>query len=289
MNINNSVDLINLTGSESKISQIILQYEMENSGLSREEIYNRMKQHYDVMVHSIQEGLSKDVKSVGGLLGGQGKSIKQRYDQGKTICGITMAKAIASALAVSEVNAAMGQIVAAPTAGSCGVLPGALFAAAQQLDAGEEEIIMALFTACAVGLLFAKNATISGAEGGCQAETGVAAAMAAAAIVELAGGSPQQALHGAAMTIQNILGLVCDPIAGLVEDPCAKRNALGAANALICAEMAVAGIKSVIPFDEVVESMYRVGRAMPCELRETSLGGLASTPAAKKIEKQIFG
>lgn len=289
MTFNNSIELLGLIREGQKISDVMLDVESKATGVTPEELYKRMKDNYTVMSQSVEEGLTKDVKSVGGLIGGEAKSIRLRYEKDQSICGITMSKAIASALAVSEVNASMGKIVAAPTAGSCGIIPGALFTAAQRLNSDEKSIIMSLFTASAIGVLFAKNATLSGAEGGCQAETGVAAAMAAAAIVELAGGSPMQALYGASMTIQNVLGLVCDPIAGLVEDPCAKRNALGAANALICAEMAIAGMKSNIPFDEVVESMYRVGKSMPCELRETAMGGLAATPTAKEITKRIFG
>lgn len=199
-----------------------------------------------------------------------------------------MLKAVAAAMAVLEVNASMGQVVAAPTAGSCGILPGVLVTLGEELHLDDDELTKALFTASAIGLIVSKNATVAGAEGGCQAETGTAAAMAAASAIELLGGSPEEVLHGAAMTFKNILGLVCDPIAGLVESPCVKRNAIGAANALISTDMALAGIKSIIPFDEVVDAMYKVGKSMPVELKETALGGLAATPTGKRLAKEIL-
>jgi L-serine dehydratase len=192
-------------------------------------------------------------------------------------------------MAVLEVNASMGQVIAAPTAGSCGILPGVLIPLGDRLSMDSNKVIKAIFTASAIGMIVTQNATVSGAEGGCQAETGTAAAMAAAAGVELMGGSPEQSVHAAAMTIKNILGLVCDPIAGLVECPCVKRNAIGTANALISIDMAMAGIKSVIPFDEVVDAMYRVGKSMPATLRETAEGGLAATPTGQRIMKEIYG
>jgi L-serine dehydratase len=200
-----------------------------------------------------------------------------------------MAKAVAASMAVLEVNASMGKIVAAPTAGSSGILPGALISVGEDFKKNDDDICKALFTASAVGYIITRNATVSGAEGGCQAETGAAAAMASAAIVEMLGGTAEEALAAAAITIKNILGLVCDPVAGLVEVPCVKRNAIGTANALISADMALAGIKSVIPFDEVVEAMYKVGRSLPSSLKETSLGGLATTPTGIKLKNEILG
>lgn len=192
-------------------------------------------------------------------------------------------QSVAAAMGVMEVNGTMGLIVAAPTAGSCGILPGALIERGQDRGKTDEALIDALFTAGAVGYIVTKNATVSGAEGGCQAETGTAAAMAAAGLVELFDGTPEQALTAAAITIKNIMGLVCDPIAGLVECPCTKRNAIGVANALMSADLSLAGVESNIPFDEVVESMYRVGKQMSSDLRETALGGLAITPTGKKL------
>jgi len=240
------------------------------------------------MKKAVKRGLTEDIKSVNGLVGGDAKLLKSRYENTGTASGSRMLKAVASAMAVLEVNAAMGQVVAAPTAGSCGIIPGVLLTVGDEFDIEDNELVKALFTASAIGLIVSKNATVAGAEGGCQAETGTASSMAAAAVVELLGGSPEAALHAAAMTIKNILGLVCDPIAGLVECPCVKRNAIGTANALVSADMALAGIQSIIPFDEVVDAMYRVGKTMPMDLRETALGGLAATPTGKRLAKEIF-
>ncbi|RKD27345.1 L-serine ammonia-lyase [Caminicella sporogenes DSM 14501] len=274
--------------NNKKIWEVMILREIENSGLSYEEVFNLMKDNLYVMKKAVIRGLTEDIKSVSGLVGGDAKLLKNRYENKETISGSRILKAVASAMAVLEVNASMGQVVAAPTAGSCGIIPGVLITIGDEFEIEDDKLIEALFTASAVGLIVAKNATVAGAEGGCQAETGTASAMAAAAVVELFGGSPEAALHAAAMTIKNILGLVCDPIAGLVECPCVKRNAIGTANALICADMALAGIKSVIPFDEVVDAMYKVGKSMPEDLRETALGGLAATPTGKKIAKEIF-
>jgi len=195
---------------------------------------------------------------------------------------------MARAFSTSEVNASMGKICAAPTAGSSGILPAVIITAAEVLEADEKIKINALFTAAGIGRIIATHATISGAEGGCQAECGSAAAMAAGAVVEMAGGTPEQIFHAAAIALKNIMGLICDPVAGLVESPCAKRNASGAVNAFISAEQALAGIQSVIPFDEVVEAMKFVGKAIPYEFRETALGGIAATDTGKEITKRIF-
>jgi L-serine dehydratase len=201
--------------------------------------------------------------------------------------GYTACRAAASSMAVVEVNASMGRIVAAPTAGASGILAGALIEAGRQRGWSDETLIEGLFTAGAVGLIFAKNATISGAGGGCQAETGVAASMTAAALVEISGGAPVQALDAAAMAMKNVMGLICDPVAGLVECPCIKRNALGAVNAMLCADMALAGITSLIPFDEVVAAMYAVGKDIRVEYRETARGGLATTPTGKAVAQRV--
>lgn len=271
-----------------KLWEVILENESQVSEVSKEELRNRMKENLLVMRESSTHGLENDIKSISGLIGGDAKKVENYRKNKKTLCGDVINKAMARALSCSEVNAAMGKIVAAPTAGSCGIIPSVIFTAAEVLDANEEDIINALFTAAGIGQIIAKNSTISGAEGGCQAECGAAAAMAAAAVVEMAGGTPEMSLHAAAIAIKNILGLVCDPIAGLVEAPCAKRNASGATNALISADLALAGVKSIIPFDEVVEAMYNVGRSLPVELRETALGGLAATPTGKKLMKEVL-
>lgn len=287
---NTGLELMELANSKRcKIYEIVIENEVELQGLSREEIVLKMKKALEVMKASAQEALDKEVKSVSGLIGGDAKRLEDYRKSGNTLCGDTIVKAMARALSCSEVNAAMGRIVAAPTAGSCGILPSAVITAGEKLDKTEDEIVNALFTASGIGQIIAKNATVSGAEGGCQAECGAAAAMAAAAIVEMAGGTPEMCLNAASIALKNIMGLVCDPIAGLVEAPCAKRNASGVVNALISAELALAGIKSIIPFDEVVEAMYRVGKALPEALRETALGGIATTPTGIKLRKQVLG
>lgn len=200
-----------------------------------------------------------------------------------------MVKAMARAISSSEVNAAMGKIVAAPTAGSCGILPAVIISAGEKLDKSEDDLVRALFTSSCIGVLIAKNATLAGAEGGCQAECGSAAAMASAAVVEMMGGTPEMCLSAAAIVIKNILGLVCDPVAGLVEIPCAKRNVSGAVSALTTADMVMAGVYSKIPFDDAVSALYEVGRHMPCELRETAMGGLAVTKTGLKLKEEVLG
>lgn len=272
-----------------KIYQVMIERETSLSGRNEKDLIADMGESLRVMKNAVQKGLYTDVKSVGGMVGGDAKRLREHLEKGRSLCGKTVSTAVASAMAVVEVNASMGKIVAAPTAGSSGILPGVLLNVGEQFGYSDEEMTRALFTASAIGFIITRNATVAGAEGGCQAETGSAAAMAAGAIVELCGGSPSEAFHASAMTIKNILGLVCDPIAGLVEAPCVKRNALGAANALMCADMALAGIQSIIPFDEVIEAMYKVGRQLPCELRETGDGGLAATPTGKLLQEKIFG
>ncbi|MGF7056782.1 L-serine ammonia-lyase, iron-sulfur-dependent, subunit alpha [Brassicibacter mesophilus] len=287
---NYGYELLQLTEQYSlKISQIVIKKEGELSELPEEELRQRMKGRLEVMLNSAKISLENDIKSVGGIIGGDAKKVESYRRIGKTIGGDTINKAMARALSCSEVNAAMGRICAAPTAGSCGIIPATIITAGEALGASEDEMIDALFTSAGIGEIIAKNATLSGAEGGCQAECGSAAAMAAAAMVEMAGGTPQMSLHAAAIALKNIMGLICDPIAGLVEAPCAKRNASGAANAILSADLALAGVESIIPFDEVVEAMYKVGKALPSELRETALGGIATTKTGIEIKKRIFG
>lgn len=286
----NGSELIELcNGTNKKISEVMIAREVYISGKTRDEIFETMRDSLRIMKDAIERGLTKERKSVSGLIGGDAKKLKDRYETKKTACGTQVNKAVASAMAVLEVNASMGLIVAAPTAGASGILPGTIVTVGEEFELSEEEMVHGLFTAGAVGYIITKNATVSGAEGGCQAETGSAAAMAAAGIVEMLGGTPEQALHAASMAIKNILGMVCDPIAGLVEAPCMKRNAIGAANALISADMALADIKSIIPFDEVIDAMYKVGKALPCSLRETAQGGLAATPTGIRIQKEVLG
>lgn len=273
----------------AKISEIVIKRESELTGLSESELRKNMGTVLDVMINSAKKSIEEEVKSVGGIIGGDAKRVESYRKNGKTICGNTINKAMARAFSTSEVNAAMGRICASPTAGSSGIIPAAIITVAEELGLGEADMIDAMFTSAGVGTIIAQNATVSGAEGGCQAECGSAAAMAAAAIVEMAGGTPEMSLHAAAIALKNILGLICDPIAGLVEAPCAKRNASGVANAMISADLALAGVKSIVPFDEVVDAMYRVGKSLPMELRETALGGLATTETGKAINKRIFG
>lgn len=217
---------------------------------------------------------------MGGLIGGEAQHLNIHAQKGKAICGSLLQKAITYAMAVLEVNASMGLIVAAPTAGSSGVVPGLLLALQEEYHLSDEQLLKGLFNAGAVGYLAMRNATVAGAVGGCQAEVGVAAAMAASAAVELLGGPPGQCLDAAATVLMNMLGLVCDPVGGLVEYPCQSRNAAGVANALVAAELALSGVRQLIPFDEMLDAMYAVGRRLPVELRETALGGCAATPSA---------
>ena len=217
---------------------------------------------------------------MGGLIGGEAKKLAAHHSKKKDICGDVLSKAITYSVAVLEVNSSMGLIVAAPTAGASGVVPGLLLALQEEYTISDSRILDALMTAGAVGYLARRTARVAGAVAGCQAVVGGAAAMAAAAAVELMQGSPRQCLDAASTVLMNMLGLVCDPIGGLVESPCQARNAAGVANALIAAEMALAGITQIIPFDEMLETMYAVGRKLPAELRETALGGCAATPSA---------
>jgi L-serine dehydratase len=287
---NKAKDIIKIANEKNlKIYDIVILKEVEISEKSVDELRERMRYTLKVMMESANFGLENETKSVGGLLGGDSKKIEEYRKKGKTICGDTVNRAMARAMSTLQVNATMGKIVAAPTAGSSGIVPAAVITAAEVLGADEEAMINALFTASGVGQVIVKNATVAGAEGGCQAETGSAAAMAAAAIVEMAGGTPEMSFHAGAIAIKNVLGLVCDPIAGLVEAPCAKRNSSGVMNALTSADLALAGVESVIPFDEVVDAMYKVGRVMPEALRETALGGLAATPTGIEIRKRVFG
>lgn len=247
-----------------------------------------VRKSFIIMKNAVHKSLTEDIKSMGGLIGGEAKKLIKQIENNKNISGLTTSKAMAYAMGVLEVNASMGLIVAAPTAGSCGIIPGVLTAIQEAHGFTDEQMTKALFTAAGIGIVVTMNATVAGAEGGCQAETGSAAAMASAAVCELMGGTPKQCLDAAAICIKNIMGLICDPIAGLVEAPCQKRNAIGATNSLISAEMTLAGIDSIIPFDEVVESMYKVGRSMPVELRETALGGVAATATGCTLCSKIF-
>lgn len=271
-----------------KIAEIMIRQEIEVSGLSRAEVIAKMETNLVVMEQAVERGL-KGVQSQTGLTGGDAVLLQNYINSGKGLSGPVLLDAVSKAVATNEVNAAMGVICATPTAGSAGVVPGTLFAVKNTLNPTRMEMIEFLFTAAAFGFVVANNASISGAAGGCQAEVGSASGMAAAAIVELAGGTPQQSAEAMAITLKNMLGLVCDPVAGLVEVPCVKRNAMGASNALTAADMALAGITSRIPCDEVISAMYAIGQSMPSSLKETAEGGLAATPTGKRIEAELFG
>lgn len=289
MFVSKATDLIHICESKNiTIAEYTLREEIENTGVSREELIEKMGKNLEVMMNSSKEAMEKEVYSISGLIGGEAIKIKKYYENNATLCGDFMGMAMARALSCSEVNAAMGKIVAAPTAGSCGIIPASIITAGEKLNKSREDMIMALFAASGVGVLIAKNATLAGAEGGCQAECGSAAAMASAAVVEMMGGSVSMAFHAAAMVIKNIEGLVCDPIAGLVEIPCAKRNIAGAISALTMADIAMAGVESKIPFDDTIISMYKIGKALPSELRETAMGGLATTPAGIRLRDKIL-
>lgn len=282
-------ELVHLAESQGKmISEIMIEQEIQVSGRSRNDIMKQMDNNLIVMEEAVKRGL-EGVTSHSGLTGGDAVLLQKYIEKGNFLSGEIILHAVSKAVATNEVNAAMGTICATPTAGSAGVVPGTLFAVKSKLEPSREKMIRYLFTAGAFGFVIANNASISGAAGGCQAEIGSATGMAAAAIVEMAGGTPSQSAEAMAISLKNMLGLVCDPVAGLVEVPCVKRNAMGAANAMIAADMALAGIKSRIPCDEVIEAMYKIGNQMPSTLRETGEGGLAATPTGRKLAEQIFG
>jgi L-serine dehydratase len=287
--VNSGEELIKIC-DKNKLSiwEYTLQCESENSGKSKQELMDKMKENLNIMKESSEMGLNKKVMSVSGLIGGDAFKLNQYMKDKETLCGDFMVKVMARALSSAEVNASMGRIVAAPTAGSCGILPSVVLTTGERYEKSEDDLIKALFTAAGVGIIIGNNASISGAEGGCQAECGTASAMAAAAVIEMLGGTPKMALNGASIVIKNLLGLICDPIAGLVEIPCAKRNVGGAVLALHAVDLSLAGIESKIPFDEVVNSMYRVGRMLPSTLKETALGGLAITKTGLKMKDKIF-
>ena len=271
------------------LSEYAIRREMEDRDVSREQVLSKMKKTLDVMRSGATEAREKAIYSVSGLIGGDAFKLQEYLKNGNSLTGDTMILAMAMALSSSEVNASMGRIVACPTAGSCGILPAVILTAGEKLGKSDDELIMALFASAAVGMIIGRNSTFAGAEGGCQAECGSAAAMASAAVVEMMGGTPKMSLDAAAIVFKNILGLVCDPVAGLVEIPCAKRNSSGAISALCTADLVMAGVESKIPFDDALSAIYKVGRSLPSELRETALGGVAVTKAGLELRKKVFG
>ena len=270
------------------ISALVLSDQAEQMEIPAEELFERMKKSLHVMQEAVREGKNPELRSTSGLTGGDAAKVGAYAETGG-ITGKFLNHAMARAVAVSEYNAAMGKIVASPTAGSCGILPGTVVSMLEEGRCDERAAVMALFTAGAIGMVIAGQASIAGAQGGCQAECGSASAMAAAALVELAGGTPAQAGEACAIAIKNQLGLVCDPVAGLVEIPCIKRNVSGIAIAFTSADLALAGVESKIPVDECVMAMRQVGDMLPCALKETSQAGLAATPTGIRLKKQVFG
>lgn len=271
---------------ELSLSSYALERESEEGGLAPEEILSRFRQMLTVMETAACTARETPVRSVSGLTGGDAYLYEQRRKNGSLLGGAS-AKAVAFALSCSEVNASMGRIVACPTAGSCGIVPAAVLSVQEEYHLSREAIVKALICAGLVGQIIGEHACLAGAQGGCQAECGSASAMAAAAVVELLGGTPAQSFDAAAISIKNSLGLVCDPVAGLVEIPCIKRNAGGVMTALVAADMALAGIVSRIPFDDAVDAMNRVGRQLPAALRETAAGGLAATKTGLELAEAL--
>ena len=286
----NMKELLELANDKQvPLSEIILENEMKISSFTEEQVFEKLEKRYRVMENSVEKALEEALPTVGSLIEGITKTQNNYAESDMTICGTFINKVMARALSGSEVNASMGKICAAPTAGACGILPAVLFSISEREKLPRRKTLEGLLTASGIGAIIMKNATVAGAEGGCQSECGVAASMAAAATVEMMGGTPEVALNSVAFSLMNCMGLICDPIAGLVQVPCAQRNASQSINALLSADLAMAGMKSLIPPDEVVEAMYKVGKLLPSQLKETSMGGIAATKTGKEIQKKIFG
>lgn len=281
-------ELESLCRNESlTIAELMIAEQARETDEPAEAVIRQMSGYYQVMKEAVSKGLAASTQSRSGITGGDAHRVNEYVLAGEPSVGEWAGKALAYALSVSEVNASMGRIVATPTAGSCGIIPGVFVSSQERFGWSDEKLVQGLFAAGAIGYVIANNSFISGAEGGCQAEVGSAIGMAAGALVELRGGTPAQAVHAVGIALKNTLGLICDPVAGLVEVPCIIRNGLGAVNALAAADMALAGVRSVIPSDEVIGVMYEVGAKMPMEHRETALGGLAATPTGLKLTEQL--
>lgn len=281
MDFKNAKELLALCQEKNlPISEVMRQREILLGETSAKSVDQRMDKVLEIMKDAAFSPIKNPVKSMGGLIGGESRKLYEFQFQGKSLCGNVLSRSITYAMATLETNASMGLIVASPTAGSAGIVPGLMLALQEVYEFSDETIRQALFNAGAIGYLAMRNATVAGAVGGCQAEVGIASAMAASAAVELLGGTPLQCTYAASTVLMNMLGLVCDPVGGLVEYPCQNRNAAGVSNALIAAEMSLAGITQFIPLDEMIDTMYTVGKKLPAELRETALGGCAATPSA---------
>ena len=285
-----SLEQLAQTAEEECLSHgmLVLQDQAEQMETDQNAILHTMDEQLKVMEQAAEKGHARDIRSASGLTGGDAFKMHLHTENNAALCGSFCAQAITTAMAVAEYNAAMGRIVACPTAGSCGILPGAVLTMMKLKNVSRSKAWLGLMCAGGIGMVIANKASLSGAAGGCQAECGSASAMAAAAIVEMSGGSPRMALEAAAMALKNQMGLVCDPVAGLVEVPCIKRNAGGVMIAITAAEMALAGIRSAIPVDEVIEAMREVGDSLPASLRETAQGGIAATPTGRKLAREIF-
>ncbi len=270
------------------IAELMITEQAKETDETPEKIVQQMTDYYRVMKEAVRKGIDTEITSRSGLVGGDGRKMNEYVQRNEPSVGDWSGKAMAYSLSVSEVNASMGRIVATPTAGSCGIIPGVFVSSQERFGWDDEVLVNGLFCAGAIGYVIANNSFISGAEGGCQAEIGSAIGMAAGAMVEFRGGSPEQVVHAVGLALKNTLGLICDPVAGLVEIPCIVRNGLGAVNALAAADMALAGVQSVIPSDEVIGVMLEIGTNMPSEHRETALGGLAQTPTGRKLTEQIM-
>ena len=266
--------------------EIVLQYDMEERQVSRQASMAKMLSTWQA-IQDAADSYTGTQRSVSGLVGGDGLRMRLYARRGESIGGEFMDEVIVQAISMAESNACMRRIVASPTAGSCGVVPAVLLPLCEREHYTQHELLEALYVASGIGAVIAYRASISGAAGGCQAEIGTASAMAAGALVSLRGGTNEQIGHAVAMALKNLMGLVCDPVAGLVEVPCVKRNVIGAVNAISAADMALAGIESRIPVDEVIDAMGEVGRRMPVEFRETALGGLAATPTGKAVKERM--
>ena len=281
MDFKNDKELLALCQEKKlPISEVMRQREILLGETTAEIVDQRMDRVLEIMKDAAFSPIKDPVISMGGLIGGEARKLCEFHDLGKSLCGNVLGKGITYAMATLETNASMGLIVASPTAGSAGIVPGMMLALQEVYGFSDKKIRQALFNAGAIGYLAMRNATVAGAVGGCQAEVGIASAMAASAAVELLGGTPLQCTYAASTVLMNMLGLVCDPVGGLVEYPCQNRNAAGVSNALIAAEMSLAGIPQFIPLDEMIDAMYTVGKKLPAELRETALGGCAATPSA---------
>ena len=281
MDFKNAKELLALCQKKKlPISEVMRQREILLGETTAEIVDQRMDRVLEIMKDAAFSPIKDPVISMGGLIGGEARKLCEFHDLGKSLCGNVLGKGITYAMATLETNASMGLIVASPTAGSAGIVPGMMLALQEVYGFSDKKIRQALFNAGAIGYLAMRTATVAGAVGGCQAEVGIASAMAASAAVELLGGTPLQCTYAASTVLMNMLGLVCDPVGGLVEYPCQNRNAAGVSNALIAAEMSLAGIPQFIPLDEMIDAMYTVGKKLPAELRETALGGCAATPSA---------